>query len=140
MKNWIEMLAPLVGPQVLAQMIQIEEITKEIFGSVGYKDGKRFINTDLGEKAVVQQLMEMIQQLQAQLEDAEADRELQRETTGMRAEADIQEQVIRGGQQMDVAKLNARKELILEGFRQLAGPASDTLPTGSTNDRSNGST
>lgn len=75
----------------------LEEISKEIFGHVGYKDGARFFNKDVDPRVAM--LMQQIQQLQAALEakqveqqakmaDNQANRELQLVTKQM----DVQNQ------------------------------------------------
>lgn len=53
-----------VSPDII-QQLNIEEVVKEVFGKLGYKDGKRFFNFD-GDPQT-QQLQQQIQQLQQEL-------------------------------------------------------------------------
>lgn len=46
----------------------IEELSKEIFGRIGYDDGSRFVNLEQNQDPEKTQLSQMVQQLQAQLE------------------------------------------------------------------------
>lgn len=62
-------LATILGPQFL-QKAKVEEVVKELFGKLGYKDGLRFFDMPEEGEGVdpqLQQAMEQIQQLQAAL-------------------------------------------------------------------------
>lgn len=63
----LKALTEIVSPEQVNQIIDLEEIIKEIFGKLGYKDGKRFFKLD-GDDPRVQQLMQQIQQLQDELQ------------------------------------------------------------------------
>jgi hypothetical protein len=52
----------------VVQQIDSQEIVSEIFGSLGWGDGKRFFNFEESEDPKVAQLMQVIQQLQGQLQ------------------------------------------------------------------------
>lgn len=65
-KNFFYGLQTLAGINpVLIQNINTEEVIKEVFGKLGYKDGKRFFNTDTNPE--VEALQQQIQQLQAEI-------------------------------------------------------------------------
>ncbi|MCP5019677.1 MAG: hypothetical protein GY938_30990 [Ketobacter sp.] len=75
-----ETVAIFGGPQV-QQMVNLEAVIEEVFGILGYKDGKRFFNVE-GPDPQVQQMteqlqmaMEEIKKLELKLEDGGADRE-----------------------------------------------------------------
>lgn len=62
-------LAQILGPELMSK-VKIEEVVKELFGKLGYKDGKRFF--DFGDEEEVAdprlaQAMEMINGLRQQL-------------------------------------------------------------------------
>jgi hypothetical protein len=60
--------AAVLGPQ-FPQKINADEIIKELFGKLGYKDGARFFKmNEEGEDPRLAQAMEMVQQLQAALD------------------------------------------------------------------------
>lgn len=60
-------MAGLAGDQFL-QKLELEEITKEVFGKLGYKDGARFFKNDEEVNPEVQQLQAQLQQSQQQLD------------------------------------------------------------------------
>lgn len=66
-------LANIVGSNV-GNRINVEEVTKEIFGKLGYKDGARFFNSADGDPRVAE-LEQKLQELQAAL-DAKLDPEI----------------------------------------------------------------
>jgi hypothetical protein len=76
------------------QNVNMEEVTKEIFSHLGYKDGKRFFKE---EDPKLQQMQQMIQQLQAQLESKQMEIEatlkgklLESESEAMMHDADLE--------------------------------------------------
>lgn len=58
-------LAGIIGPDFI-QRLDVEEVTKELFGKLGYKDGARFFKPVEGNPQIAQ-LQQQIQQLQQQL-------------------------------------------------------------------------
>jgi uncharacterized small protein (DUF1192 family) len=62
----LKALAEVVGPEI-ASRLNLEEIVKEVFGKLGYKDGMRFFLGLDQEDPRVASLMQQIEQLQAQL-------------------------------------------------------------------------
>jgi hypothetical protein len=79
-----------ISPE-LVQKLDEEEVIKEAFGKLGYKDGKRFF--ELGDDPKVQQLLMQIQQMQQELMnkrnpaiDAATVEKLKAETTAKRVE------------------------------------------------------
>jgi len=68
-----------------------EEVGKEIFGRLGYKDGKRFMFQTQAQQneqlmMMVQQLQAAVQQLQTELQSKDADRQLKLIETKMKEE------------------------------------------------------
>lgn len=60
-------------PQTL-QLVNVEEVLGEVFGALGYQDGKRFFNLgEEGEDPQVAQLKQIVQQLQQQLQGKQAE-------------------------------------------------------------------
>ena len=74
------------GMQALQQILQdgalmslglnTEEVIKELFGKLGYKDGGRFFDLDKQQDPQLQQAQQMIQQLQQQLQSKQMDPQL----------------------------------------------------------------
>jgi len=65
-KNFFYGLQTLAGINpALIQNLNTEEVIKEVFGKLGYKDGKRFFNTDTNPE--VEALQQQIQELQAEV-------------------------------------------------------------------------
>jgi len=77
--------------------LNIPEIIKEFFGRLGYKDGARFLldndtpeNQQLIDK--IEKMAQIIQQLEAKLEDKEADRQAKLDETIIKEEAEDERQ------------------------------------------------
>ena len=75
--------------------LNLEEVNKEIFGRLGYRDGDRFSNSTEGQDPMVMQLVAQLQQmqqamaqLQQQVEDKEADRRVKLLETEMKEEGE----------------------------------------------------
>jgi hypothetical protein len=65
-KNFFYGLQTLAGINpALIQNLNSEEVIKEVFGKLGYKDGKRFFNID--QNPEVQALQQQVQELQAEI-------------------------------------------------------------------------
>jgi hypothetical protein len=65
--------------------MNVQEVGQEIFARLGYKNGERFFTLDQEqEDPRVAQLMEAVQQLQAALEDKNADRQVKLTETQMK--------------------------------------------------------
>lgn len=62
----INSLSKAFGPEKVAERLEFDAVTKELFGKLGYKDGSRFINDD-DEDPRIAQLMAQIQELQAKV-------------------------------------------------------------------------
>jgi hypothetical protein len=100
----------LVACQTLVQMLanpvpglNIQEIAKEVFGAVGYRDGGRFL-TDQGDpRAMIAQLQEMIEQLKLELQKAQeklADKQMKDQIAVVQAQQKIQNDHAKAGQDM----------------------------------------
>jgi len=75
------------------QGLNVQEVVKEIFGRLGYKDGARFLIDQEDPKmapvmAKMQEMGQIIQKLQAELADNEADREAKKELELIKQEAE----------------------------------------------------
>lgn len=67
----LKTLAEVVGPDVLAQRLQFDEVSKELFGKLGYKDGGRFFNPADQDDPRMAELTAQIEELQAKLAQKE---------------------------------------------------------------------
>ena len=114
--NGVQILAQFPG---LPEKINMPELTKEIFGQLGYKDGSRFINfaqeDDPRVAALEQQLQEL--QMQIQTDQAKTEGRIQieqvksvgdKEVAQIKAQADIQSQMIR--QESDIIEAQIKKD------------------------------
>lgn len=64
--------------QDMLQQLDINEVWKEVFGALGYRDGARFLPSITGkEDPRVQQLMEQVQQLTQMLESRQAEKQME---------------------------------------------------------------
>jgi hypothetical protein len=144
------------GPQVL-ETPGFEAITKEIFGSVGYKDGARFLDFKPPQQQgqmdpQMQQAMQMIQQLQQQLAEAQQGGQIQvalkqidaqskAQSDQTRAQTEIQREVVRGqfGNQrqqihgqtaLSVADINAQKARTDTLLEQISNHAAGMASSG----------
>ncbi len=92
-------------PQML-QKINAEEVTREVFGALGYKDGSRFFTSSDEENPEVAELRGQVQQLQQQLESGAAEK--QAESQGKLQIAQIKDQ---GDTQRLQLKLQAEADI-----------------------------
>jgi hypothetical protein len=102
----------------VAERINLPEITKEIFGQLGYKDGSRFINTQESNpemEALQQQLQELQtiietdqQKTQGRIQIEQVKSEGDKEVAQIRAQSDIEKELI--GQQTDIREAEIRHQ------------------------------
>ena len=114
----------LFGINTLAQFpgiperINFSEVTKEVFGQLGYKDGSRFIN-EQGDDPQIQQLQQQLQELQAIIETdqqktqgrmqiEQVKSEGDKEVAQIRAQSDIQRELI--AQQTDIREAEIKQQ------------------------------
>ena len=115
----------LFGIQTLAQFpgipekINLQEVTKEVFGQLGYKDGSRFINLDEAPDPQMEEMQAQLDELQKIIETDQAKsqgrmqiEELKnqgdKEVAQIKAQSDIQREVIR--QQSDIQEAQIKRE------------------------------
>jgi len=154
--NKISTAAKIIGEifgDRVARFMNDEEIIKEIFGNLGYRDGSRFFKFDVDPD--LQEAMDMIQQLQQELESGEADRENRVATAKLAAiskilvqqlenQGAVEKEKIRGAQDQkktmfdsaasfraDRAKADDERQRQMDAFRQ-------TLLGGMVNGGNNG--
>jgi hypothetical protein len=96
----------------------LEEISKEIFGNAGYKDGARFFNKEVDPKVEMltqqlqqmqQQLMMMEQQLKSRMAEKQLDSQTKLQTAQMGIQGDLALQANELEFQYDELAVNARK-------------------------------
>ena len=103
----------LFGVQTLAQFpgvaerIDLSELTKEIFGQLGYRDGNRFINFKEGED-------QKIAELEAQLQELQQILEIDQQKT----EGKIQIQEVKNKGSVEVAQIKSQSDIEAEMIRQ----------------------
>jgi len=105
-------------PQAM-QQIKADEVIGEVFGALGYRDGRRFF--EMGENDPrVMGMMQQIQQLQQQLESnmAEAQLKAQIEREKMQLEADKFRVEQETDYELKMAELASKEGLTLEQLRQ----------------------
>lgn len=92
-----QMAAGIIG-DVLGEKIQArvkdDEVITEVMGAAGYKDGMRFFRPAEDEDPRIQELTQMVQQLQKELEDKQADRDADLQKERIKAAARLAEQQI----------------------------------------------
>ena len=113
--NGIQALGSLPG---VIEQINIQEVTKEVFGQLGYKDGSRFILLDESSpemEALQAQLEEL--QMQIQTDQARVQGKMQveqlksvgnKEVAQIKAQSDIQRELI--GQQTDIREAEIKQQ------------------------------
>jgi len=114
----------LFGISTLAQFpgvperINLPEITKEVFGQLGFKDGSRFINLEESnpEMEALQQQLEELQSIietdqqktQGRIQIEQTKSEGNKEVAQIRAQTDIEKELI--GQQTDIREAEIRHQ------------------------------
>ena len=65
----ISALGQVIGPEMLSQLLDLNQLIPEVFGAIGYTDGSRFFRNIGGEEDPrIPMLMQQIQQLQQAIE------------------------------------------------------------------------
>ena len=94
--NGVNALAQFPG---VAEQINLAELSKEIFGQLGYKDGSRFI--------VIEEADPQMQELQAQLEELQ----MQIETDKAKTEGRMQIESVKSAGNKEVAQIRSQTEI-----------------------------
>jgi hypothetical protein len=113
--NGVNALAQFPG---VAEKLNLPEITKEVFGQLGYKDGSRFIVLDESSpemeelQAQLEELQMQIQTDQARIQGKMQVEQLKsvgnKEVAQIRAQSDIQKELI--GQQTDIREAEIKQQ------------------------------
>ena len=114
--NGVQILSQFPG---LPEKINMPELTKEIFGQLGYKDGSRFIAFSEEDDPKVAELEAQLADLQMQIQTDQAKTEGRiqieqvksvgdKEVAQIKAQADIQSQMIR--QESDIIEAQIKKD------------------------------
>jgi len=115
----------LNGVQILSQFpgvpekLNLAEVSKEIFGQLGYKDGSRFLLFEEGDDPRMQEMQQQLQAMQQMIETDQAKTEGRiqieqvksvgdKEVAQIKAQADIQSQMIR--QESDIIEAQIRRD------------------------------
>ena len=94
--NGVNALAQFPG---VAEQINLPELSKEIFGQLGYKDGSRFI--------VIEEADPQMQELQAQLEELQ----MQIETDKVKTQGRMQIESVKSAGNKEVAQIRSQTEI-----------------------------
>ena len=114
--NGIQALGSLPG---VIEQINIQEVTKEVFGQLGYKDGSRFIRFEEDVNPQIQELEQQLQELQTIIDTDKAKTEGRmqieqlksvghKEVAQIKAQSDIQKELI--GQQTDIREAEIKQQ------------------------------
>lgn len=97
----IQLTVPIFGPGVM-QSPGFEEVANEMFGLLGYKDAKRFLDFAGGQQGIDPRAQQMIQQLQQRIAELEQEQKagIQKEQTRARGQAAIEQ--VKGSVQIQV--------------------------------------
>jgi hypothetical protein len=90
----MDMAAKLVGPEKLNQMLNQDEVLKEVFGKCGYKDGSRFFKKDDGQEQEdprIAQLSQAVLELQAALKAKNPPEVVAAQVAKLNSEKDLNE-------------------------------------------------
>ena len=104
-----------VSNAMMVPGVNVEEVRKEIFGALGYKDGDRFFNEEGGDPEK-DQLMQQVQELQAKLNSKEAEVQGRIQVAQINAEAKLQDTQIKVQSNQQIEMFKAK---LLETDRQL---------------------
>ena len=113
--NGVTALAQFPG---VAEKLNLPEITKEVFGQLGYKDGSRFITLEEGSPEM-EQLQAQLEELQMKIETdqirTQGKMQIEqlksvgnKEVAQIRAQSDIQKELI--GQQTDIREAEIKQQ------------------------------
>jgi hypothetical protein len=108
LRNFImgaDALGKMYGP-TLAQGTNFEEVCKEVFSLLGYKDGKRFFTPQFDPR--VAQLQQQVQQLQQKGHAAAGGNPQQLQTAQVTAQSRLQEQQIKSHTDIQTAQIDAQ--------------------------------
>jgi len=114
----------LFGVQTLAQFpgvaekINLPELTKEVFGQLGYRDGARFVTFEEGENTELQQLKQQLEELQSIVEQDQIKQQGRMEVQQLKSQTDAQGTQIKSLTDMEIAKLRAQTDIQKEIISQ----------------------
>lgn len=97
----------------LIQGINKEEITKEVFGALGYQDGERFLSNEQPQQdPQIAEMQQMIQQLQQKLQTKELEQQTKLQIEQMRQEGAIQKEQLKSQTQMSMKEMDQQIDYI----------------------------
>ena len=99
------------APEIIQGMNR-EEVTKEIFGALGYQDGQRFIGQEQPEDPRIGQMQQEIQMLQQKLQGKEIESQTKLQIEQMRVEGSLQKETMKSQLQMQLKQLDQQIEYI----------------------------
>lgn len=108
----------LLGPSIMTK-IKVEEVVKEIFGALGYRDGKRFFKFD-GQDPMVEMLQQQMQELQKSLDRKELDAETKVKVAETLAMAKIMTTQMEGQTELEKTRMREKGMQTVEEMRAIA--------------------
>lgn len=96
----------------MLQKLDFDEVSKEIFGALGYQDGSRFFKLEDGEDPQVAQLQQQIQELQQMLQSKQLEAQTKVQVEQIRQQGAMQREQIKAQLQKELAQLNQQIEYI----------------------------
>lgn len=88
-----DLLGKMFPPEILGPRLEFDEVVKEVFGNLGYRDGSRFVKLD-GPDPMVQALQQQLQELQDKLDRKEIENKTKLEIGRMQSLSKILTQVV----------------------------------------------
>jgi hypothetical protein len=110
-----KILGDIFGP-ALVQMMNKDEVIAEVFGPLGYRDGKRFIKLDGPDPAVIM-LQEELEELTKKLETRQLDSETKREVARLGGVARLLQQLVENKGRLDLEGARTSGSLRTEQMR-----------------------
>lgn len=94
------------------QQLDADEVTKEIFASLGFQDGKRFFEQEKGQDPQVKEMQQQIQELQQQLQQKQIESQTKIQVEQVKQQGNLQREQLRNQVNMDIAGINQDIEYI----------------------------
>lgn len=88
--------------------INLDEIKKEIFGALGYKDGTRFFNEEEAQDPEKQQMQQRIQELEAELQGRQVEAQAKVQVATINSQALLQKEQMRNQTTQQIEMFKAR--------------------------------
>ena len=127
----------LLGEQIMTK-INIEEVIKEVFGAVGYRDGKRFFNFGK-QDPLVEMLMKKLQEMQQEMERRQLEADTKKEVAQIGAMAKVATTEMEGQTDLEITRMREEGNETVEAMRAIGDQqtAARTASATAARDRAN---